>query len=317
MLATLVLVALALGFAWSMGAHYTGACMGMPYASGSIALRPALGLMAGMTLVGAVMLSHQVLDHVGHGIVKGPLSAAGAIIVLGVAFGLTTLFTRARIPTSTIQIMVFALIGTALPLGLGIDWRAIEHLAALWVLAPVVACGLGFLFTRLFDRVPAFNRGGATGLIGTALVSVGAVASLTMGANDVSNATAVFLTVHLSGPLVAGAIGGVGLAAGVLTWGRPLLERVAFDVVRMDLKMATAAQMVQALVVLGAVGLGDFTSMNQSLIGAMAGAGLARGRQTIDTGVMTGIMRGWIIGPGAGFGLAYSAASLYLIIARS
>ena len=35
----IILVLVALAFAWSMGAHYTGACMGMPYATRSIGLR--------------------------------------------------------------------------------------------------------------------------------------------------------------------------------------------------------------------------------------------------------------------------------------
>ena len=315
MIGNAVLVLAALAFSWSMGAHYTGACMGMPYATRSIALRPALGLMAVMTLLGAAFLSHKVLVHVGHGIIAGQLETVPAIIVIGTAFALTTVFTRCRIPTSTIQILVFALVGAGAALRLGIGWSAILHLAVLWVLAPFIACGFGFLFTRLFDRLPWFAPGASARLIGRALVLVGAVASLAMGANDVSNATAVFLSVHFSGPLLAGLIGGVGLAAGVLTWGRPLLERVAFDVVKMDMKMATAAQLVQALVVLAAVGFGYFTSMNQALIGAMAGTGLARGRQTIDGKVIGGIVRGWIIGPGAGFILAYAAAYAYRAMA--
>jgi PiT family inorganic phosphate transporter len=135
-----------------------------------------------------------------------------------------------------------------------------------------------------------------------------------MGANDVSNATAVFLSVHFSGPLLAGLIGGFGLAVGVLTWGRPLLERVAFDVVKMDMKMATAAQSVQALVVLTAVSFGYFTSMNQALIGGMAGTGIARGRKTIDLKIIMSIVRGWIIGPGAGFILAYAVTAVYQAI---
>ncbi|OZB25624.1 inorganic phosphate transporter [Acidiphilium sp. 34-64-41] len=315
MLATIVLVLTALAFAWSMGAHYTGACMGMPYATKSIALRPALGLMAAMTLIGAAFLSHKVLVHVGHGILTGQLLVIPAIIVIGVAFLLTTAFTQLRIPTSTIQILIFALGGAGLALGLGINWLAILHLVVLWVLAPFIACGLGFLFTKLFDHVPWSNASESARLIGQALVLVGGVASLTMGANDVSNATAVFLTVHFSGPLLAGLIGGLGLAVGILTWGRPILERVAgFDVVKMDMKMATAAQLVQALVVLTAVAFGYFTSMNQALIGAMAGTGLARGRQTIDRKVMFGIGRGWIIGPGAGFILAYVGAWVYRAI---
>lgn len=310
-----VLVLVALAFAWSMGAHYTGACMGMPYATHSIGLRRALALMALLTLIGAAFLSHRVLANIGHNILaRGSIGDIPAIIIIAAAFVLTTLFTQRRIPTSTIQILVFCVIGVGAALGFQIRWRTIWHLAVLWVLAPLIACALGFLFTKLFDRMPAFAASGAAGTIGRALVAVGAAASLTMGANDVSNATAVFLTIGLSGPFAAGAIGGIGLAIGVLTWGRPLLERVAFDVVRMDMAMATAAQLVQALVVLTAVSFGYFTSMNQALIGAMAGAGLARGRETIDRKVILGIVRGWIIGPGAGAALGFIAARAWLAL---
>ncbi len=67
-----------------------------------------------------------------------------------------------------------------------------------------------------------------------------------------------------------------------MTWGKPLLRRVAFEIVDVDRAMATAAQLVQAAVVLVAVAFGFFTSMNQALVGAMAGAGFARGRETLD-----------------------------------
>jgi len=304
--ANAALVVVALAFAWSMGAHYTGACMGMPFATRSIRPRPALMLMAALTLLGAVFLSHRVLTNIGHNILTGgSIGTVPAIIIIGVAFLLTTLFTQLRVPTSTIQILVFCVIGAGLALGLAINWTTIIQLVILWVLAPLVACALGFAFTRLLDLSPRFVDSGAAGPIGKALVIVGGAASLTMGANDVSNATAVFLTTHFSGPFEAGVIGGIGLAVGVLTWGRPLLERVAFDVVRVDMAMATAAQFVQAAVVLTAVFLGYLTSMNQALIGAMVGAGLARGRETIQTRVIRGILRGWIIGPGAGVILAF------------
>lgn len=306
-IADIFLVLVALAFAWSMGAHYTGACMGMPYATRSISLPGALWTMAPLTLIGATFLSHKVLVNVGHNILAaGQIGSASAIAIIGAAFLLTTVFTQRRIPTSTIQILVFCVIGTGAALGLAIRWDTIIHLAVLWVLAPFIAFALGYVFTKLFDVMPGFAMSGATGQIGRALVLVGGAASLTMGANDVSNATAVFLTTGFSGPLLAGLIGGAGLAVGVLTWGRPLLERVAFDVVKLDMPMATAAQLVQALVVLTAVFFGYFTSMNQALIGAMAGTGFARGRETIDKKVIFGILRGWIIGPAAGAALGYA-----------
>jgi PiT family inorganic phosphate transporter len=87
-----------------MGAHYTGACMGMPHALHAISARRALAVMAPLTLLGATFASHGVEHTVGRGLLSGAgLSAAGLAIVVGVAFGLTSLFNRLRIPTSTIH----------------------------------------------------------------------------------------------------------------------------------------------------------------------------------------------------------------------
>ncbi len=304
--ATVILVLLAVAFAWSMGAHYTGACMGMPHAMGSIRLSPALWLMAPLTLLGAAFLSHRVLFNIGHGIlIAHHMATTTAIAILAAAFALTTYFTWRRIPTSTIQILVFSIIGAGLAQGLAIRWGLVFRLATLWITAPFIAFLLGYAITKTLDFMPRFANSGSTGMIGRSLVIVGGAASLAMGANDVSNATAVFLTTGISGPFLAGVLGGIGLAAGVLTWGRPLLERIAFGVVKVDMSMATAAQLVQAIVVLAAVLAGYFTSMNQALIGAMTGAGVARGRETIDRKIIGAVMRGWVIGPVAGVVLGF------------
>jgi PiT family inorganic phosphate transporter len=106
------------------------------------------------------------------------------------------------------------------------------------------------------------------------------------------------------------------MAVGALTWGRRILHTVAFDVVRMDLSMASAAQGVQALVVIAAVSQGLFTSMNQALIGAMAGTGLARGKQTVQWKQIKGILRGWLIGPVSGIVLAGALELLVRLLRR-
>lgn len=55
--------------------------------------------------------------------------------------------------------------------------------------------------------------------------------------------------------------------------------------------------------------------MNQALVGAMAGAGAARGRQSVSASTLLGVLRGWVIGPGAGIVLAYALTRLALTIA--
>jgi inorganic phosphate transporter, PiT family len=315
---TVLLVVLAVGFAFAIGAHYTGACMGMPHALGAVSAWQALWIMAPLAFAGAALASHGVEHTVGHGLTNGRLTLAALAIVTGVAFALTMVFNRSAVPTSTIQILVFTVIGVALAAGAAVAWRTIALLAVTWAVAPVAAVGLGYLLTRVLDLVPAVRADSdrpaavntflAGGVLALALTAVGAAASFTMGANDVANATGALVGAGLFSPLAAGLIGGAGIAAGVLTWGKPLLSKVAFDIVTVDRPMATAAQLVQAAVVLVAVSFGLFTSMNQALVGAMAGAGLARGKHAVHAASLYAIVRGWLIGPGAGIAAGFLLA---------
>jgi PiT family inorganic phosphate transporter len=297
---TALLIVLALAFAWSMGAHYTGAVMGMPHALRAIGAWRALLLMAPLTFVGATFASHAVETRVGSGLTAGVLTVTEQVVVIGTAFAVTTAYNRLKVPTSTIQILVFSVVGTALASGIGVHWASIAHLAVVWAAAPCVALVLGAALTVALDGLPLGDR------IGVALVAVGAAAAFAMGANDVSNASGALVGTGTFTPLAAGAVGGAGLALGVLTWGKPLLRRVAFEIVEVDRAMATAAQLVQATVVLAAVAFGFFTSMNQALVAAMAGAGFARGRDAVHVQTLVGIVQGWLLGPAGGFAIAYA-----------
>jgi len=345
-----LLLLLAVAFAVSIGAHYTGACMGMPHALGAISARGALIAMAPLALAGAALASHGVERTVAGRLTSAPLGLDGELGVLSVAFLLTTAYNRLRIPTSTIQILVFSLLGVALGAGGGVRWGRVGELAIVWAAAPPAACGLGFALTRLLDRLAQESAGrhppdgarahppdaapgrrpdgaraahpdGARARRPTprsphasvtlaALIAVGLGASFAMGANDVANATGALLGAHVLSAGGAGAVGGAALALGVLAFGRRLLGRVAFEIVAVDASMAAAAQAVQAVVVLAAVAFGLFTSMNQALVGAMAGAGAARGAQTVRRGTLAGILRGWLLGPAAGLAGGLIAGAL-------
>jgi inorganic phosphate transporter, PiT family len=308
------LIGAAFGFAFSMGAHYTGACMGMPYASGAIRAGRALAVMAPLTLLGAFLASGSVEATVGHGLLAaGTLSVGLALGIILSSFALTSLYNLVTIPTSTIQIFVFAVVGAGLEQNIPVDWRTIESLVVLWAIAPVAAFALGYLVVRVSDRLrhPSTWAGSLPRNVAVGLVAVGAAASFAMGANDVSNATGSFLMTGLFGPMTAGLIGGIGLATGVLLWGRPLLQRVAFDIVKLDARMATSAQFAQAAVILVYVSFGYFTSMNQALVGAMIGTGVARGQRDIHLKAVQGVLLGWAIGPASGAALGF--ASVFLL----
>ncbi len=305
-----LLIAVAFGFAVSIGAHYTGACMGMPYAAGAIRLVPALLVMAPLALVGAVFASGAVETTVGHGILgTGPVALALALAVVLSALVLTSAYNFLTLPTSTIQILVFATVGAGVADDVAVHWATVEALLGLWAAAPFVAFGLGFGLTRLVDRMrptpsaarPAnLPRYAVLGLVG-----VGSAASFAMGANDVSNASGAFIMTGLFPLMVAGLVGGLGLALGVLTWGRPLLTTVAYDIVPLDARTATISQLAQSAVILGSVAFGFFTSMNQALVGAMIGTGVARRQTTRIRRSVRNILAGWALGPLSGAAVGY------------
>ena len=143
---TALLIVLAVGFAWSIGAHYTGAVMGLPHALRAIGAWQALLLMAPLAFLGATFASHEVEKRVGSGLTDGRLSVSQQVVVIGVAFAVTTFFNRFRMPTSTIQILVFSVVGVALATGTGVSWSSIEHLVGVWA-----AVGTGIL--RRWPRV--------------------------------------------------------------------------------------------------------------------------------------------------------------------
>ncbi len=310
-----VLIAAAFAFAFSIGAHYTGACMGMPYAAGALQIVPALVLMAPLTLLGAALASGGVEETVGHGILGGAtVSVALALAIILSALTLTSLYNFVRVPTSTIQILVFSTVGAGLGDGLAIEWTTIETLLVLWAIAPFAAFGLGYLFVRVRDRWKPLASGSAqlAAAAVAGLVGVGLVASFAMGANDVSNASGAFVMTGIFGLMTAGLVGGIGLAAGVLTWGRPLLKRVAFDIVKLDSRMAIAAQLGQSVVILAYVAFGYFTSMNQALVGSMIGAGVARRQSTVIWKTVRELLAGWAIGPLSGAALGFAAATVFI-----
>jgi PiT family inorganic phosphate transporter len=273
--------------------------MGMPHALGAIGAWRALLVMAPLTLLGATVASHAVEKRVGSGLTAGPLSVTEQVVVIGAAFAVTTAYNRLKVPTSTIQILVFSVVGAALASGTG--------------------CRVGL------SRAPRRRLG--RGAARRARARRGAHARArppAAGRQDrrrtrrrrdgrgVRNGRQRRLQCerrarrhrHLrSSRSRCGRRRRAGCRRPHLGQAAPAPRR--FEIVEVDRAMATAAQLVQAAVVLAAVAFGFFTSMNQALVAAMAGAGFARGRDAVHVETLVGIVQGWLLGPAGGLAIAY------------
>jgi phosphate/sulfate permease len=331
------MIASGLFFGWTIGSHYTGAVMGTAYGTKLITPRNATILIAICVILGATLESHNVVKTVGTGVIDAKdMTIFGAMIMMLTAALVTAANTWLKLPVSTSQLAIFSVVGAAIGMKAPVYWgTTIVALAVTWAGTPIVGTVLGFVLTKIMDRLipkQADRVGGlaekryavaemaATGekssdkvknLTGHLLILVCCYAAYTLGCNNTGNAVGVFFgTGVIKSKMLAGFIGGIVMAIGALTWGRPLLEKVGLHIVSLDLNSAVGAQLAQGITAHIAAALGYPTSMNQAMIGGIAGAGLARGVKAIDLKAIKEIVISWFLTPVVGGIVAFCLYSL-------
>lgn len=297
---TLAMLASGLFFGWTIGSHYTGATMGMAYGTGLIKSRTwATVLIAVFVLLGATFDSAHVVATVGTGIVRNQdLTALGAMVMMLTAALVTAANTWMKWPVSTSQLACFSVVGAAVAMRAPVNWTTtVVLLFGTWIGTPIASGLLGFLFTRTADTLSArYAQRAVTGLRWL-LLAASCYAAYTLGANNTGNAVGVFYGLGLMSRMQAGFIGGVVMAIGALTWGRPILDKVGKGLVDLDPNMGVGAKLAQSITAHTAAAIGYPTSMNQALLGGMAGAAGARGRAPMSWRAVREIAFSWVFTP--------------------
>jgi phosphate/sulfate permease len=300
-------------FGWTIGSHYTGAVMGTAFGAKLIKPRNATILIAIFVLLGATLESHNVVKTVGTGVIAASdMTMFGAMIMMLTAAVVTAANTWLKLPVSTSQLAIFSVVGAAIGMKAPVFWSTtIVALAITWAGTPIVGCILGFILTKIMDTTMKKSTERIKKITGYLLILVCCYAAYTLGCNNTGNAVGVFFgTGVIKSRMMAGFIGGIVMAIGALTWGRPLLEKVGLSIVSLDLNSAVGAQLAQGITAHIAASLGYPTSMNQAMIGGIAGAGLARGIKAIDMKVMKEIVISWFLTPVIGGIVAFCLYSL-------
>lgn len=292
-------------FAWSMGSHYTGSVGGAAYGSRVLSIRQVLVITAIFTVLGSVAASVNVVNTYTN--VVGRASDVDVAAAQLAAAIVTTCATYFKLPTSTIQIYAFSLLGVALVGGLPVRGATFGFLVVGWIAGPLVAFVLGFLLARLGLDIA---RKGAS-VLAWFLIAVVVFSAFTLGSNDVSNAASSLVKSDLLSPRMAGLWGGAFMALGVLTWGRRLLGRIGHDILPLDVPLAATAQLSKAMTLSAINAFGYNASINQTIVGGLTGVGGAVARNKLNRGVVRNIVLTWVWSPVLGLG---SAALVGLIL---
>ena len=159
--------------------------------------------------------------------------------------------------------------------------------------------------------------------IKTGLLIVGAFASYSLGANNIANVMGVFVPAFNLDDLDLGIItlssaqqlfllGGLAIAAGIMTYSKKVMETVGSNIVNLTSEAALVVVLAQSLVLfifssstlsgfLVQLGLPPIpmvpVSSSQVIVGCVIGIGLYRGARNINFRLLGQIATGWISTP--------------------
>jgi phosphate/sulfate permease len=234
--------------------------------------------------------------------------------------------TKAGLPVSTTQAIVGAIVGWSFFTDNSIDSGALVQIVTTWITGPVLGALFAFALyhlvkiTRKRIRIHLLQY---ESYIRTGLMAVGAFGAFSLGANNIANVMGVFVPsvslgdanfglFTLTGAQQLFFLGGIAIAAGILTYSKKVMETVGANLLELTSEAALIVVLSQALVLfifsssslsglMVRIGLPAIplvpVSSTQVVVGAVIGIGLYKGVRNINLKVLGGIASGWITTP--------------------
>ncbi len=301
---------------WGLGANDAGNVFGSAVGSGMVRWRTAAGLLAVFVLLGALLGGRHGLETYAGLSGTGLAAAFRAALGAGVAI---LVMTALRLPVSTSQAVVGAILGAALARGGPVDLSTLRKVVACWVTAPVgAAVGAGLLYPALARVVRAahphflfYDR-----MMRALLLFAGIYGAYALGANNVANATGMFYRTGAFGPagdraaFLALLVGGASIGLGALTFSRRVMSTVGARIVEFDAFSAFIVIVATAGTVHAYAWIGVPVSTSQAAVGAVCGVGLVKGLRTVRGRMLAAIALGWAATPALGLGATYALVRL-------
>lgn len=281
---------------WSLGANDAANVFGTAVSSRMLRFGTAAALAAVFVMVGALVDGQAAIDTL-RGLTH--LNLNQAVIASVSAAATVTTMTLLGQPVSTSQAVVGAILGIGLLNG-QINLAGLGKVAICWLGTPVggaltaiLLYGLlGYIYNRL-----KLNLFESDFWLRLTLIVAGSYGAYALGANNVANVTAVFVGAGLLDSFQAALIGGVSIAAGIITFSRPVMETVGRRLVALEPFSALVVVLSLAVTVHFYTLLGVPVSTSQAVVGAVLGIGLIKGVNTVSKKTLQQICLAWFLTP--------------------
>ena len=284
----------ALFFGWSLGANDAANVFGPPVASKLVKYRNAILLSALFIVLGAILQGKNGMETMkevsSYSLLSSSLSVLSAALTM-------TLMTYLKVPVSSSQAIVGAIIGMNIATNNAVNWSIISKLVLAWVGTPLGGIFLGFVSYKF--SIVYFKKIKSPLLQDRVLkimaITFGCYGSYALGANNVANITGVFAN-HL-GTSASAIIGGFAIAAGVLTFSKRVMYSVGKEIANLDYFSSTMVVFAESLTVWIYALVGIPVSTSQAVVGAVLGTSIAAGNAQISKKQVFKIIIAWINTP--------------------
>ena len=310
---------------WSLGANHTANIFGTAVASKMVRFKTAAVICSLFVILGAVF---------GGSGTTATLESLGAVNAMAGAFMVTLAaalsvywMTKLKLPVSTSQAIIGAILGWNLFSGSHTDFSSLTRIVLSWGAAIVMTATFSALVYMLLRAVLKRSRIHLLVLDSytrVGLIMVGAFGAYSLGANNIANVMGVFVPVApfkdigLSGGFTFTGVqqlfllGGIAIAVGVFTYSRRVIETVGNDLLKLSPLAAFVVVLAESLVLflfssralegwLLAHGLPAIplvpVSSSQAIIGGIVGIGIVRRGREIRYKVLGDIALGWLVTP--------------------
>jgi PiT family inorganic phosphate transporter len=297
---------------WSLGANNSANNFGTAVFSKKIRYRTAVILCAVFVIAGALLEGQRGMQTLG-GLVEQTANSAFAATL---AAALTaTLMSVLKLPISTSQAMVGAIIGIGLLRG-EVNLSGLTKVVIAWIATPVgtvIATLLLYPLIGRFLRLLRLNIFTRDLILKWGLIIAGCYGSYALGANNVANVTGLYTQTGQLTVFQATLVGGGSIALGVLTYSKNVMITVGKKLVSLDPFSAFIAVFSMALVVHGFAIIGVPVSTSQGIVGSVLGIGIVKGVQTIKIRTLVRILVGWIGTPSIALVFSYFIFRLFYL----
>jgi sulfate permease len=301
-----LLVAVFMGL--NIGGNNAAASMGAAYGAKARTKYQAVILIGMFSFLGAILSGGPVIKTLGSGILPdGTILLEGAIVAVGTAGITIFLGNILRIPISTSQASVGALVGIGFFYGASrLNILLLEKIAIWWVITPVLAWLLAyimgkFLYTEILFWLTEHSDSEASirKSLNTLLTVSGSYVAYTAGANHAGIAVGPFIGAQNTfSPFYGAVLGGLAIGFGALLMGGRILDTVGKDICELCAIRATFVEFVSALIVHLATIFGIPVSLGEIVTAGVIGIGCANsGMHILRGNTVKKILIAWFISP--------------------